>query len=79
MKEFSSNNQLCSKMTRNAIKGNFYLFSNEGFSQNGGKECDEENFHRVNVEERSCSTGSCKSKGRGKNVFLNEWNFPFIH
>ena len=38
-------------------------FPIEGFSQNGGKECDEENFRRVDEEERSCSTGSCKSKG----------------
>ena len=38
-----------------------FLFPIGGFPQNGGKQCDD--FRRVDLEERSCSTGSCKSKG----------------
>ena len=35
-------------------------FPIESFPQNGGKECDD--FGRVESQERSCSTGSCKGK-----------------
>ena len=35
-------------------------FPIEGLLQNGGKECND--FRRIDLEERSCSTGSCKRK-----------------